>query len=81
MNKSGMKFNVGKAVLKNKGSFELSLSFDNVEGAQNAVEAINAVRESINCPQSFNGLQLAMACAQLASATYTAIKSAKKAEK
>ena len=81
MSKSGMKFNVGQAVLKNNSSFELSLRFDNVEGARNAVEAINMVRESINCPQSFNGLQLAMACAQLASTTYTAIKSAKKAQK
>ncbi|MDO5296621.1 MAG: hypothetical protein Q4F00_08320 [bacterium] len=80
MTNPGMKFNVGQAVLKDSNSFELSLRFDNVEGAKNAVEAINTVRESINCPQAFNGLQLAMACAQLASATYSALKSAKKSK-
>ncbi|MBQ7568165.1 hypothetical protein IJT17_05095 [bacterium] len=77
MSKSGMKFSVGKAVVRGENSFELCLRFENVEGAKQAVEAINRVQESISCPQAFNGLQLAMACAQLAGTTYTAIKGAK----
>lgn len=73
----GLQFSVGKAVLKNDSSFEISLRFDNVHGAATAVDAINLTQDTIKCPNAFNGLQLAGACMSLASTTYKAIKDAK----
>ena len=77
MENPGMQFSVGKAVLKNDSSFELTLRFDNVQGASSAVDAINLAQETIRCPNAFNGLQLASACMQLAGTAYTAIKAAR----
>ncbi|MBQ7568386.1 hypothetical protein IJT17_06230 [bacterium] len=74
---SRMQFNVGRAALKNDSSFEIVLRFENVQGAAAAVDTINSLQDTVRCPSAFNGLQLAGACMQLASAVYGAIKAAK----
>lgn len=74
---SSMRFVPQKAVAQDDSSFTISLKFDNVIGAQQAVEAINATVDTIKCPNGFNGMQLAFATANLASTVYSAIKKAK----
>ena len=74
---SRLKLDVSKAMPTNDKSFDLTLHFDNVEGAPLAVEAINAAIDAVKCPSGFNGVQLALTTANLANTIYSAIKNAK----
>lgn len=74
---SNMKFGVGKAEVKNDSSFAVTLNFDNVIGAPQAVDTINAAVNTISCPNGFNSWQLGMSVASLAGTIYSAVKSAK----
>lgn len=74
---SQMKLDVSKAMPTNDKSFVVTLRFDNVMGAPQAVEAINAAIDTVHCPTGFNGVQLALATANLATAVYNGIKAAK----
>lgn len=74
---SNMRFVPQKAVAQNDSSFTITLKFDNVIGAHQAVDAINATVDTIQCPNGFNGMQLAFATANLASTVYSAIKQSK----
>ena len=74
---SNLRFVPQKAVVKNDSSFSVTLSFENVVGAPQAVDAINAVVDTVQCPSGFNGMQLALTTANLASTIYSAIKNAR----
>ena len=74
---SNLRFVPQKAVVKNDSSFSVTMNFENVVGAPQAVDAINAAVETVQCPSGFNGIQLALTTANLASTIYSAIKSAK----
>lgn len=72
-----MKFSVDGIKHPAEGTFIVPLRFENVSGAEKAVKAIAGCIDAIKCPAGFNGLQLALALAELAGVIYNALKAAR----